>query len=118
MDRLSNYHPFESDPKEYGRERFTGELNRLIWNNEEFQSAKLEGPSYAYNNWKSIDKLQDFFLEQAADAYRNKEFEKVIHYLNFVRAFLKNNQMFYCLDDWIVPGILVLFGLAWTQLGA
>uniref|UniRef100_A0A914CPM9 Uncharacterized protein n=1 Tax=Acrobeloides nanus TaxID=290746 RepID=A0A914CPM9_9BILA len=112
---LSNYHPFDSDPQNFGREYFTGELNRFIWNNaldEEFNHDKITDPKSAeLNHWKTIEELQRFFLKQAKKEYKTKNWKQVIYYVDFMRAFS------IVQDDWMAPGLMVLRALAWAQLG-
>lgn len=112
---LSSYHPFDSDPPNFGREYFTGELNRFIWNNaldEEFNHDKITDPKSAeLNHWKTIEELQRFFLKQAKKEYKTKNWKQVIYYVDFMRAFS------IVQDDWMAPGLMVLRALAWTQLG-
>uniref|UniRef100_A0A914EI28 Uncharacterized protein n=1 Tax=Acrobeloides nanus TaxID=290746 RepID=A0A914EI28_9BILA len=84
---LENYDPLHSDPPEFSREIFTGELNRYLLNSNNFVDPENRHLfPYDPKTWKSADELYHIFLGRAMEESEKKNFEIAISYLDFAQA--------------------------------
>jgi hypothetical protein len=85
--RLDNYDPLESDPREYGREKFCGDLNRYLLNGKKFVDAGDHG-RFPYDSvtWKSAIQLYYHFFDKAVEERKKKNYAATIHHLDVAQA--------------------------------
>uniref|UniRef100_A0A914ELN6 Uncharacterized protein n=1 Tax=Acrobeloides nanus TaxID=290746 RepID=A0A914ELN6_9BILA len=92
QNSLDNYDPLESDPSNFSRELFTGELNRTFIFNEPFEEERKSNPNmrppskYDSKTWKSCEQLLEILFERAIEERKLRCFDGAIYLLNFIQA--------------------------------